>query len=168
MASRRGAQFSAVHVCLEALQHVCYHVPDFSHFKFQALHAGNIPVWEVTEHQASYNQKDVVKSMSFDTWVVVIYWNNNLSFFWFCPLAACAQWHYLRWNGLVGYSRPSYGETRVQLGVLYWEPQAANYWRTPVLHKIHWRGQWSFSRLHLWTTMSLVLGGTRECSRLWH
>jgi hypothetical protein len=67
MASNRGAQFSAMHVCLEALQHVCFHVPDFSHFKFQALRAGNISIWEVTEHEASYNQTDVVKSMLFDT-----------------------------------------------------------------------------------------------------
>jgi hypothetical protein len=62
-------------------------VPDFSHFKFQALRAGNISIWEVTEHEASYNQTDVVKSMLFDTWVVVIYCNNDLSFFGF----ACLQ-----------------------------------------------------------------------------
>ena len=38
-----SAQFSVVRICLEALQRVCYDVPDFSHFKALALNAGDTP-----------------------------------------------------------------------------------------------------------------------------
>jgi hypothetical protein len=84
--SRRGAQFSTVHDCLEALQHVCYHVPNFSHFKYEALLAGDIPVWQVCEHYASYNQTDVVKSTSLVMYCLLLMCNNDLSFFGFAHL----------------------------------------------------------------------------------
>jgi hypothetical protein len=58
-----------------------------------------------------------------------------ISHFLFCPLAGGAPWQYLWCIGLVSHSRPSYGETRVRLGVLYWEPRPVHYCRTPVLHK---------------------------------
>ena len=48
-------------ICLEALRHVCYDVPDFSHFKALALNASDIPALEASEWFASYNRADVVK-----------------------------------------------------------------------------------------------------------
>ena len=56
-----NAQFSAMRICLEALQRVCYDVPDFLHFKELALNAGDIPVPQASEWFASYNRADVVK-----------------------------------------------------------------------------------------------------------
>ena len=50
MPSRRSAQFSVVRNYLVALQHICYQVPDFSHFKIEALHGGDVPVPQVSEY----------------------------------------------------------------------------------------------------------------------
>ena len=74
MLSRRRIQFSAMHNCLEALQHICYQVPDFSHFKIEALHVGDVPVPQVSEYWASYNQMDVVKSMLLipESWLFIV------------------------------------------------------------------------------------------------
>ena len=74
MPSRRSTQFSAVRNCLVALQHICYQVPDFSHFKIEALRAGDVPVPQVSEYWASYKQMDVVKSMSLitESWLFIV------------------------------------------------------------------------------------------------
>ena len=74
MPSRRSAQFSIVRNCLVALQHICYQVPDFSHFKIEALHAGDVPVPQVSEYWASYNQMDVVKLTSLipELWLFIV------------------------------------------------------------------------------------------------
>ena len=64
MPSRKSTQFSAECNYLVALQHICYQVPNFSHFKIEALRVGDVPVTQVGEYWASYNQMDVVKSMS--------------------------------------------------------------------------------------------------------
>ena len=59
---------------LVALQHICYQVPDFSHFKIEALRAGDVPVLQVSEYWASYNQMDVVKSTSLipESWLFIV------------------------------------------------------------------------------------------------
>ena len=115
-----SAQFSAVRIYLEALQRVCYNVPDFSHFKALALNAGDIPVPQVSEWFASYNHADVVKwSLIPESWLFVVYYGNNiLYFFSFSLHADCALGPYLCCLWLVGRSRPSYGATRVRLGLL--------------------------------------------------
>ena len=64
MPSKRSAQFCTVRNCLVALQHFCYQVLDFLHFKIEDLHASDIPVLQVSEYWVSYNQMDVVKSTS--------------------------------------------------------------------------------------------------------
>ena len=56
-----STQLSAIRICLEALQRICYDVPNFSHFKALALNAGDIPVPQASEWFASYNHADVVK-----------------------------------------------------------------------------------------------------------
>jgi len=70
----RSAQLSTVRNCLVALQHICYQVPDFSHFKIEALRAGDVPVPQVSEYWASYNQMDVVKSTSLipESWLFIV------------------------------------------------------------------------------------------------
>ena len=74
MPSRRSAQFSAMCNYLVALQHICYQVPDFSHFKIEALRVGDVPVLQVSEYWASHNQMDVVKSTSLipELWLFII------------------------------------------------------------------------------------------------
>ena len=74
MASMRSTQFSVVRNYLVTLQHICYQVPDFSHFKIEALRAGDVPVLQVSEYQASYNQMDVVKSTSLisESWLYIV------------------------------------------------------------------------------------------------
>ena len=74
MPSRRSSQFSIVRNCLVALQHICYQMLDFSHFKIEALRAGNVPVLQVSEYWTSYNQMDVVKSTSLipESWLFVV------------------------------------------------------------------------------------------------
>ena len=70
-----SAQFSAVCFYLEALQHVCYNVPDFSHFKALALNAGDINVPQASEWFVSYNHADVVKwSLIPASWLFVVYY----------------------------------------------------------------------------------------------
>ena len=77
-----SAQFSAVRICLEALRHVCYDVPDFSHFKELVLNAGDIPVPRASEWFASYNHADVVKwSLIPESWLFVVYYCNNILYF---------------------------------------------------------------------------------------
>ena len=49
-----------MHNCVVALQRISYQVPDFLHFKIEALHASDVPVLQVSEYRASYNQMDVV------------------------------------------------------------------------------------------------------------
>ena len=63
-------------------------MPDFLHFKIEALHAGGVPVSQVSEYWVSYNQIDVVKSTSLpESWLfIVFYCNNDLAFF-VLPLA---------------------------------------------------------------------------------
>ena len=70
----RSAQFSAVRNYLVALKHICYQVPDLSHFKTEALCAGDVPVLQVSEYWASHNQMDVVKSTSLipESWLFVV------------------------------------------------------------------------------------------------
>ena len=74
MPSRRSAHFYVVRNCLVALQHICYQVPDFSHFKIEALRAGDVSVPQVSEYWVSYNQMDVVKSMSLipESWLFIV------------------------------------------------------------------------------------------------
>jgi len=74
MPSRRSAQFSAVRNCLVAHQHICYQVLDFSHFKIEALRTGDVPILQVSEYWASYNQMDVVKSTSLipESWLFIV------------------------------------------------------------------------------------------------
>jgi hypothetical protein len=68
-----SAQFSAMRFCLEALRHVCYDVPDFSHFKALALNVGDISVPQASEMYASYNHADVVKwSLIPQSWLFVL------------------------------------------------------------------------------------------------
>ena len=79
-----SAQFSAVRICLEALQRICYDVPDFSHFKALALNVGDIPVPQASEWFASYNCADVVKwSLIPESWLFVVYYCNNILYFFF-------------------------------------------------------------------------------------
>ena len=68
------AQFSTMRNCLVALQHIWYQVLDFSHFKIEALRAGDVPVPQVSEYWASYNQMDVVKSTSLilESWLFIV------------------------------------------------------------------------------------------------
>ena len=74
-----SAQFSALRFCLEALQYVCYDVPDFLHFKALALNAGDIPVPQTSEWFASYNRADVVKLLLIpESWLFVVYYCNNI------------------------------------------------------------------------------------------
>ena len=61
MPNMRAAQFDAMLLCLQALQRICYTVPDYSSFKISALRAGNLPIPQVSELMASYNHMDVVK-----------------------------------------------------------------------------------------------------------
>lgn len=87
--SRIIAQFDAVAFCLQALQCICYHMPDYSCFKMEALRAGNVPVAQVSEMFARHNQMDVVKSSHWDPSRVIYYyyyWNNVL---WFFLFSAC-------------------------------------------------------------------------------
>ena len=74
MPSRRSSQFFAVRNCLVALQHICYQVLDFSHFKIEAFHAGDVPILQVNEYWVSYNQMDVLKSMSLilESWLFIV------------------------------------------------------------------------------------------------
>ena len=74
MPSRTSTQFSAVRNCFVALQHICYLVPDFSHFKIETLHAGDVPIPQVSEYWASYNHMDVVKSTSLipESWLFIV------------------------------------------------------------------------------------------------
>jgi hypothetical protein len=92
MPSRRSAQFSAVRFCLEALQHICYQVLYFSYFKIAALHAGDVPVSQVSEYWARYNQMDVVKLTSLipESWLFIVVIVIMISHFLFCPLAGGA------------------------------------------------------------------------------
>ena len=62
MASRISAQCDTVSLCLVALQRICYHVPNYSHFKVEALRAGRLPVAQLSEWLATQNVMDVVKS----------------------------------------------------------------------------------------------------------
>jgi len=62
MASRISAQCDTVSLCLVALQRICYHVPNYSHFKVEALRAGCLPVAQLSEWLATQNMMDVVKS----------------------------------------------------------------------------------------------------------
>lgn len=56
-----SAEYSAVRLCLDALARVGYFLPDFSHFKIQALRAGQgANVAEISEHFAEHNTMDVV------------------------------------------------------------------------------------------------------------
>ena len=74
-----SAKFSVVHFCLEALQCVCYDVPDFSHFNALALNAGDIPIPQASEWFASYNRVDVVKwSLIPESWLFIVYYCNNI------------------------------------------------------------------------------------------
>jgi hypothetical protein len=69
---------------LEALQRVCYDVPDFSHFKALALNAGDIPVPQASEMYASYNRANMVKwSLMPQSWLFVLYYCNNILYFFF-------------------------------------------------------------------------------------
>jgi hypothetical protein len=94
MPSRTSAQFSAVRNCLEALQHICCLVPDFSHFKIEALHAGDVPVPQVSEYWASYNHMDMVKSMPLisELWLFIFVIVITIPHFfilpacWFCSM----------------------------------------------------------------------------------
>jgi hypothetical protein len=83
MLSRTSAQFSVVHNYLEALQHICYQVLDFSHFKIEALRAGDVPVPQVSEYWANYNHMDVVKSTSLipESWLFIVVTVIMISFF---------------------------------------------------------------------------------------
>jgi hypothetical protein len=60
MTSQRSAQFNTVLHCLQTLQRIGYHVPDFSYFKMQALREHNLDVVQVNESIARVNQMDVV------------------------------------------------------------------------------------------------------------
>jgi hypothetical protein len=76
-----------------ALQHICYQVSDFSHFKIEALRVGDGPVPQVSEYWASYNQMDVVKSTVLipELWLFIVVIVITISlFFLFCPLAGGA------------------------------------------------------------------------------
>ena len=112
-------------------------LPDFSHFKALALNAGDIPVLQLSEWFVSYNRADMVKwSLISESWLFVVYCCNNILYFFpFSPHADCALGPYLCCMWLVGHSRPSYGATRVRLGLLQWKPWPAHYRRMPVLHK---------------------------------
>jgi len=85
MPSRRSTQFSAVRNCLVALQHICQQEPNFSHFKIEALCAGDIPVPQVSEYWVSYNHMDVVKLMSLipESWLFIVVIVITISHF-FC------------------------------------------------------------------------------------
>ena len=74
MPSRRSTHFFVMRNCLVALQHICYQVPDFSHFKIEALRAGDVPIPQVSEYWASYNQMNVVKSTSLipESWLFIV------------------------------------------------------------------------------------------------
>ena len=87
MPSRTSAQSSAVRNCLEALQHICYHMPNFSHFKIEALCAGDVFVPQVTEYLASYKQMDVVKSTSLipESWLFIVVIVITISHFFVLP-----------------------------------------------------------------------------------
>ena len=77
-----STQLSVVCICLEALRHICYDVPDFSHFKALALNDGDIPVPKASEWFASYNRSDVVKwSLIPELWLFVVYYCNNILYF---------------------------------------------------------------------------------------
>jgi len=60
--------------CLVVLQHICYQVPNFLHFKIESLCAGDVPILQVSEYWMSYNQMDVVKSMSLipESWLFIV------------------------------------------------------------------------------------------------
>jgi len=67
-------------------------VPDFSHFKVEALHAGDVPIPQVSEYWVSYNQMDVVKSTSLipESWLFIVVIVITISHFLFCSLAGGA------------------------------------------------------------------------------
>ena len=66
-------------------------MPDFSHFKIEALCAGDVPVPQVSEYWASYNHMDVVKSTSLipESWLFIVVIVIMISHF-FCPLVGLA------------------------------------------------------------------------------
>jgi hypothetical protein len=72
MASRISAQCDTVSLCLVALQRICYHVPNYSHFKVEALRAGHLPVAQLSEWLAIQNAMDVVKSHWYPTHVYLL------------------------------------------------------------------------------------------------
>ena len=79
-----SAQFSVVHICLEALRRVCYDVPDFSYFNALALNAGDISIPQAHEWFSSYNRADVVKwSLIPESWLFIVYYCNNILYFFF-------------------------------------------------------------------------------------
>jgi hypothetical protein len=88
-AKQDKCSFSAVRNCLEAVQHICSQVPDFSHFKIEALHVGDVPVPQVSEYLASYNHIDVVKSTSLipESWLFIVV--IVLTIYHFFVLPAC-------------------------------------------------------------------------------
>jgi hypothetical protein len=55
-----SAQSLAVRQCLDALRRICYHVPDYSYIKFEALRAGDVLVPQVSKWMATHNHADVV------------------------------------------------------------------------------------------------------------
>jgi hypothetical protein len=90
MASRISAQCDTVSLYLVALQRICYQVADYSDFKIQALHAGRLPVAQVSEMLATQNVMDVVKSSLIPDsclFVVIILILFSVFFLFLDPLA---------------------------------------------------------------------------------
>ena len=67
-------------------------MPDFLHFKIEALRACDVPILQVSEYWASYDQMDVVKSMSLilESWLFIVVIVITISHFLFCLLAGGA------------------------------------------------------------------------------
>ena len=60
MPNQRGAQFYTELHCLQAVERIGYHMPDFSYSKVLALHEHNLDVPQVSERMTRYNQMNVV------------------------------------------------------------------------------------------------------------
>ena len=64
-------------------------MPDFSHFKIEALRVGDVPIPQVSEYWVSYNQMDVVKLTSLipESWLFIVVIEITIfDFFLFCLL----------------------------------------------------------------------------------
>jgi len=56
-----GAQIDAVLLCLQAIERIGYHMPDFSSLKIEALREHSLDVPRVSERHATFNHMDVVR-----------------------------------------------------------------------------------------------------------